>query len=77
LAERIRCVVAIDGKTVRGSKEDANGKGALHLVAAFAHEAGLVLAQRAVAPSHKSKPPEIPGRFSPAAPLPKTYTFFA
>ena len=48
LTRRIRGVVAIDGKTVRGSKEDANGKGALHLVAAYAHEAGLVLAQRAV-----------------------------
>lgn len=48
LANRIRGVVAIDGKTVRGSKQDALGKGALHLVAAWAHEAGLVLAQRAV-----------------------------
>lgn len=48
LAHRIRGVVAVDGKTVRGSKQDALGKGALHLVAAWAHEAGLVLAQRAV-----------------------------
>lgn len=48
LAQRIRGVVAIDGKTVRGSKQDALGQGALHLVAAWAHEAGLVLAQRAV-----------------------------
>ena len=48
LADRVRGVVAIDGKTVRGSKRDAGGKGALHLVAAFAHEAGLILAQRAV-----------------------------
>lgn len=48
LAERVRGVIAVDGKTVRGSKENADGKGALHLVAAWAHEAGLVLAQRAV-----------------------------
>lgn len=48
LAGRIRGVVAVDGKTVRGSKLDADGKGALHLVAAWAHEAGLLLAQRAV-----------------------------
>lgn len=48
LARRVRGVVAIDGKTLRGSKHDADGKGALHLVAAFAHQAGLILAQRAV-----------------------------
>ncbi|MFV0475860.1 MAG: ISAs1 family transposase [Pikeienuella sp.] len=48
LAGRVRGVVAIDGKTLRGSKQDATGKGALHLVSAWAHEAGLVLAQCAV-----------------------------
>lgn len=48
LAEHVRGVVAVDGKTVRGSKQDAEGKGALHLVSAYAHEAGLILAQRAV-----------------------------
>ncbi len=48
LAGRIRGVVAIDGKNVRGSKQDADGTGALHLVQTWAHEAGLVLAQRAV-----------------------------
>lgn len=48
LAERVRGVVAVDGKTVRGSKQAADGTGALHLVSAYAHEAGLVLAQRAV-----------------------------
>jgi predicted transposase YbfD/YdcC len=48
LAGCIRGVVAIDGKSVRGSKHDADGTGALHLVQAWAHEAGLVLAQRAV-----------------------------
>lgn len=60
LAGRIRGVVAKacpracrrqdpgDGKTVRGSRKNADGTGALHLVQAWAHEAGLVLAQRAV-----------------------------
>jgi len=48
LTERVRGVVAVDGKTVRGSKQDADGKGALHLVSAYAHEAGLILAQQAV-----------------------------
>jgi predicted transposase YbfD/YdcC len=41
-------VVAIDGKTLRGSKRDRSGSGALHVVSAYAHEAGLVLAARAV-----------------------------
>ena len=41
-------VVAVDGKTLRGSKMSSDGTGALHLVSAYATEAGLVLAQRAV-----------------------------
>ncbi len=41
-------VIAIDGKTLRGSKRDKSGAGALHIVSAYAHEAGLVLAARAV-----------------------------
>jgi predicted transposase YbfD/YdcC len=45
---RSRQVVAVDGKTLRGSKTSPDGKGALHLVSAYATEAGLVLAQRAV-----------------------------
>ena len=48
LTGHIRGVVAIDGKTARGSKRDASGKDALHVVSAFAHEAGLVLCQRRV-----------------------------
>jgi predicted transposase YbfD/YdcC len=44
LGERVRGVIAIDGKTLRGSKHNADGTGALHLVQAYAHEAGLVLA---------------------------------
>jgi len=38
-------VVAIGGKTLRGSKQNKSGAGALHVVS---HEAGLVLAARAV-----------------------------
>ena len=41
-------VIAVDGKTLRGSKTSPDGKGALHLVSAYATQAGLVLAQRAV-----------------------------
>ena len=44
LGERVRGVIAIDGKTLRGSKHSADGTGALHLVQAYAHEAGLMLA---------------------------------
>jgi predicted transposase YbfD/YdcC len=44
LGARVRGVIAIDGKTLRGSKHSADGTGALHLVQAYAHEAGLVLA---------------------------------
>lgn len=43
-----REVVAIDGKTLRGSKKSADGNGALHLLSAYACEAGLVIGQRAV-----------------------------
>lgn len=43
-----REVIAVDGKTLRGSKTSSDGTGALHLVSAYATEAGLVLAQRAV-----------------------------
>ncbi len=39
-------VIAVDGKTLRGSKTSPDGKGALHLVSAYATQAGLV--QRAV-----------------------------
>jgi predicted transposase YbfD/YdcC len=48
LQVEVRGVVALDGKTLRGTKADADGKGALHIVSAYAHEAGLVLGQRAV-----------------------------
>jgi predicted transposase YbfD/YdcC len=48
LAECVRGVLSVDGKSVRASKWDGDGTGALHLVSAYAHEAGLVLAQQAV-----------------------------
>lgn len=48
LQKHVSGVVAIDGKTLRGSKHDAGGKDALHLVSAYAYEAGLVIGQRAV-----------------------------
>jgi predicted transposase YbfD/YdcC len=38
-------VVAVDGKTLRGSHDRVAGKGALHLVSAWATESGLVLGQ--------------------------------
>jgi DDE_Tnp_1-associated/Transposase DDE domain len=41
-------VVAIDGKTLRGSKKAGDGSGALHLLSAYACDAGLVVGQRAV-----------------------------
>ena len=48
LRAEARGVIAVDGKTLRGSKTSPDGKGALHVVSAYATEAGLVLAQRAV-----------------------------
>ncbi len=44
LQAKVSGIVAIDGKTLRGSKQDKSGAGALHVVSAYAHEAGLVLA---------------------------------
>jgi predicted transposase YbfD/YdcC len=41
-------VVAIDGKTLRGSKDGALGKAAIHMVNVWAVENGLVLAQEKV-----------------------------
>lgn len=38
-------VVAIDGKTMRGSHDKPAGKKAIHLVSAWAHENGIVLGQ--------------------------------
>jgi len=41
--------IAIDGKTIKGSKFASNGTGAIHIVSAFVHEYGLVLSQEKVA----------------------------
>jgi predicted transposase YbfD/YdcC len=48
LIGKLRGVIAIDGKTLRRTKDRSKGKKALHLLSAFAHEAGLVIAQQAV-----------------------------
>lgn len=48
LVGHVRGVVAIDGKTLRGSKQEEGGRGALHLLSAYAHEAGLVIGQKRV-----------------------------
>ncbi len=42
-------VVAIDGKTARGSQDEGAGKNALHLVSAWASANGVLLGQRKVA----------------------------
>jgi predicted transposase YbfD/YdcC len=41
-------IIAIDGKTLRGSRDDGKGRAALHLVSAWASENGVLLGQRAV-----------------------------
>ena len=46
LIGHVQGVVAIDGKTIRGALQPAGR--ALHILSAYAHEAGLVLAQRLV-----------------------------
>jgi predicted transposase YbfD/YdcC len=47
ISQRVKGVVAIDGKTLRRSHNQAAGKKALHLVSAWAVENRLVLAQLA------------------------------
>ncbi len=42
-------VIAIDGKTLRGSFDNASASSAIHMVSAFASDARLVLAQQKVA----------------------------
>jgi predicted transposase YbfD/YdcC len=41
-------IIAIDGKTARGSYDHASGKGAIHMVSAWASQNRLVLGQRKV-----------------------------
>jgi predicted transposase YbfD/YdcC len=52
-------VVAIDGKTLRGSFDSATGKGALHMISAWVEENSLVLGQVAVA-SNENELSKIP-----------------
>lgn len=48
IAGNLKGVIAIDGKTLRRTRDRAKDKKPLHLLSAFAHEAGLVIAQQAV-----------------------------
>ncbi len=41
-------VIAVDGKTARGSRDSFRGQDAIHLVSAFAHQSGILLGQRKV-----------------------------
>jgi predicted transposase YbfD/YdcC len=41
-------VIAVDGKTARGSRDSYRGQDAIHLVSAFAQASGLLLGQRKV-----------------------------
>lgn len=52
-------VVAIDGKTLRGSFDKATGKGSLHLISAWVEENSMVLGQVAVE-SKKNEISKIP-----------------
>lgn len=49
LARHIEGVVAIDGKTLRGSFDRANGQAAIHMVSAWSSSQHLVLGQEKVA----------------------------
>jgi predicted transposase YbfD/YdcC len=44
----VKGVAAADGKTMRGARQSGGGEKALHVVSAYAHEAGLVTGQRCV-----------------------------
>jgi len=44
----VKDVIAIDGKTIRGSQDDFHNKSALHIVSAWANTNKLVLGQRKV-----------------------------
>ena len=46
--ERVKGVVAIDGKTVRRSHDRRQGKQAIHVVSAWATQSGIALAQKKV-----------------------------
>ena len=44
----VKGVVAIDGKTLRGARQESGHEKALHVLSAFAHDAGTVIGQRCV-----------------------------
>ncbi len=48
LQSQLSGVIAIDGKTLKGSFDKANDQSAIHMVSAFASEEGLVLGQQKV-----------------------------
>ena len=48
LVKTVKGVEAIDGKTLRGAKQGEGQEKALHVLSAYAHEAGLVIGQRCV-----------------------------
>ena len=41
-------IIAVDGKTIRGSRDAFHGQDAIHLVSAWASESGILLGQRKV-----------------------------
>lgn len=44
----VKGVVAIDGKTIGGARQAGGAEKALHVLSAFAHDAGMVIGQRCV-----------------------------
>ena len=48
LQENLKDIIAIDGKTLRGSFDTTKGQSAIHMVSAFATQAKLVLGQQKV-----------------------------
>lgn len=48
LQSQLSGVIAIDGKTLKGSFDKANAQSAIHMVSAFASDVGLVLGQQKV-----------------------------
>jgi hypothetical protein len=53
-------VIALDGKTVRGSQDRVNGKQAIHMVSAWASANHLVLAQMKVDQNTQGYPMKSP-----------------
>jgi hypothetical protein len=60
IAQTVKGVIAVAGKTLRRSHDEANGKKALHLVSAWASENRLMLAQLATEEKRMRLPPSHP-----------------